>query len=106
MNCGHMEKKLVAYLDGNLAIAERRQMEAHLTICTACQERAAEFRSVTAIICVDSQCGLISVVTPAFCFRKPRHSRRQGGCEAISQPKTWLKNRRNGSSAAILSPPV
>jgi len=46
MNCGHMEKKLVAYLDGNLAIAERRQMEAHLTICTACQERAAEFRSV------------------------------------------------------------
>jgi anti-sigma factor RsiW len=46
MNCGHMEKKLVGYLDGNLAIAERRQMEAHLAICTACQERAAEFRSV------------------------------------------------------------
>jgi anti-sigma factor RsiW len=46
MNCGHMEKRLVAYLDGNLAIAERRQMEAHLAICTACQERAAEFRSV------------------------------------------------------------
>ena len=46
MNCGHMKKKLVAYLDGNLAIAERRQMETHLAICTACQERAAEFRSV------------------------------------------------------------
>jgi anti-sigma factor RsiW len=46
MNCGHIEKKLVAYLDGNLAIAERRQMEAHLAICTACQERVAEFRSV------------------------------------------------------------
>jgi anti-sigma factor RsiW len=41
-----MEKRLVAYLDGNLAIAERRQMEAHLAICEACQERAAEFRSV------------------------------------------------------------
>src|ERR1700720_2585569 len=46
MNCGQTEKKLVGYLDGNLAIAERRQMEAHLAICTACQERAAEFRSV------------------------------------------------------------
>ena len=46
MNCGHMKKKLVAYLDGNLAIAERRQMETHLAICAACRERAAEFRSV------------------------------------------------------------
>jgi anti-sigma factor RsiW len=46
MNCGQTEKKLVAYLDGKLAIAERRQMEAHLAICTACQERAAGFRSV------------------------------------------------------------
>jgi len=46
MNCGHIVKKLVAYLDGNLTIAERRQMEAHLAICTACRERAAEFRSV------------------------------------------------------------
>ena len=46
MNCGQTEKKLVAYLDGKLAIAERRQMEAHLATCAACQERAAEFRSV------------------------------------------------------------
>jgi anti-sigma factor RsiW len=46
MNCGQTEKKLVAYLDGKLAIAERRQMEAHLALCTACQERAAGFRSV------------------------------------------------------------
>jgi len=50
MNCGHMKKKLVAYLDGNLAIAERRQMETHLAICTACQERAAEFRSVWEVL--------------------------------------------------------
>ena len=46
MNCAQAEKKLVAYLDGKLAIAERRRMEAHLAICTACQERAAGFRSV------------------------------------------------------------
>ena len=46
MNCGQMEKKLIAYLDGKLGVAERRQMEDHLAICAACQQRAAEFRSV------------------------------------------------------------
>lgn len=46
MNCGHTEKKLVAYLDGKLAISERRQLEAHLAVCAACRERAEGFRSV------------------------------------------------------------
>src|ERR1700756_924528 len=46
MNCAQTERKLVGYLDGKLAIAERRQLEAHLAICTACQERAAGLRSV------------------------------------------------------------
>jgi anti-sigma factor RsiW len=46
MNCGHTEKRLVAYLDGKLTIAERRQLEAHLVACPACQERALGFRSV------------------------------------------------------------
>ena len=46
MNCGHTEKKLVAYLDGKLHTAERRQFEAHLAVCAACRERAEGFRSV------------------------------------------------------------
>jgi anti-sigma factor RsiW len=46
MNCVHTEKKLVAYLDGKLPSAERRQFEAHLAACAACQERAAGFRTV------------------------------------------------------------
>jgi anti-sigma factor RsiW len=46
MNCGHTEKKLVAYLDGKLTIAERRQFETHLATCAACRERAEGFRSV------------------------------------------------------------
>jgi anti-sigma factor RsiW len=46
MNCTHMEKKLVAYLDGKLHTAERRQFEAHLAVCAACRERAEGFRSV------------------------------------------------------------
>jgi anti-sigma factor RsiW len=46
MNCRHMEKKLVAYLDGKLHTAERRPLEAHLAVCAACRERAEGFRSV------------------------------------------------------------
>ena len=46
MNCGHTEKKLVAYLDGRLTMAERRQFEAHLALCAVCRGRAQGFRSV------------------------------------------------------------
>jgi anti-sigma factor RsiW len=50
MNCGHSERKLVAYLDGKLDAAERRQFEAHLAVCAACQERAVEFRSLWEVL--------------------------------------------------------
>lgn len=46
MNCGYTQKNLVAYLDGKLRSAERRQFEGHLAACTACRERAEGFRSV------------------------------------------------------------
>ena len=46
MNCGYTEKNLVAYLDGKLHSAERRQFETHLATCAACRERADGFRSV------------------------------------------------------------
>jgi anti-sigma factor RsiW len=46
MNCGYTEKNLVAYLDGKLHSAERRQFETHLATCAACRERADGFRSL------------------------------------------------------------
>jgi anti-sigma factor RsiW len=46
MNCAYTEKNLVAYLEGKLHSAERRQFEAHLAACAACRERADGFRSV------------------------------------------------------------
>lgn len=73
MNCGQTEKKLVAYLDGKLAIAERRQVEAHLAICTACQERAAGFRSVWDVL--DELPALVP--SPAFDNRVRSHVRQE-----------------------------
>jgi anti-sigma factor RsiW len=62
MNCGHAEKKLVAYLDGKLTIAERREFEAHLDICVACREQAEGFRSVWDVL------GELPVLTPSPAF--------------------------------------
>lgn len=50
MNCGHTEKQLVAYLDGKLTVAARRQFEAHLAICPKCQEQTMAFRSVWEVL--------------------------------------------------------
>jgi anti-sigma factor RsiW len=50
MNCGPMEKNLVAYLDGKLQASERRQFDAHLAACAACRERADGFRSVWSVL--------------------------------------------------------
>jgi len=50
MNCGQMEQDLIAYLDGKAAPAARRQVEQHLTACTACRERAMEFRALWSVL--------------------------------------------------------
>lgn len=50
MNCQGMEQDLIAYLDGKASPAARRQVEAHLHACAACQERAEEFRAVWSVL--------------------------------------------------------
>lgn len=62
MNCRDTEKKLVAYLDGKLAGAERRQVETHLAACAVCQERAVGFQSVWGAL------DELPVVTPSPAF--------------------------------------
>ena len=57
-------------------------------------------------IFADFRSGSIFVAIPAFCFRKPRHSPPPDICEAICRLKIWLRNRRSGWSAAILSLPA
>jgi len=44
MNCQRIEGNLIAYLDTRAMPAERRQVEAHLAECAACNERVHEFR--------------------------------------------------------------
>jgi anti-sigma factor RsiW len=41
-----MEGKLVEYLDGRATPAERRAVEEHLAGCSACRNRAEDFRAV------------------------------------------------------------
>ena len=44
--CAAMESKLVEYLDGRALPADRRAVEAHLSVCAACSTRADEFRAL------------------------------------------------------------
>lgn len=50
MNCERMENRLIAYLDGRASPAERREVEAHLAACGACQTRAEEFRRLWTVL--------------------------------------------------------
>jgi anti-sigma factor RsiW len=45
-NCSGMEEKLVEYLDGRAKPAERRIVEEHLAVCSACRNRAEDFRAL------------------------------------------------------------
>lgn len=44
MSCEKISGGLIAYLDGRASAEERHDVEAHLKSCTACRERAEEFR--------------------------------------------------------------
>jgi anti-sigma factor RsiW len=50
MNCQRMEKNLIAYLDGKASPAERRKVEAHLSECGECRERAEQFRLLWGVL--------------------------------------------------------
>jgi len=50
MNCGQMENRLIAYLDGKANRTERREVEAHLAACAACRTRAEEFRLLSGVL--------------------------------------------------------
>jgi hypothetical protein len=45
--CAGMEGKLVEYLDGRAKPAERRAVEEHLLVCSACRNRAEDFRTLS-----------------------------------------------------------
>jgi anti-sigma factor RsiW len=45
-----METRLIAYLDGRAAPAERRAVEEHLAACAACRARAEEFRALWSVL--------------------------------------------------------
>jgi anti-sigma factor RsiW len=50
MNCQGMEQDLIAYLDGKANPALRRQASEHLLACSACRERAEEFRALWSVL--------------------------------------------------------
>jgi len=62
MKCEDVEKGLIAYVQGLATAGERRDVEAHLATCAACQMRVEEFRSVSALL------GEMPPIEPSFGF--------------------------------------
>jgi anti-sigma factor RsiW len=50
MNCEQLQETLVAYLDIKAQPSERRQVEAHLSQCAACRNRAEEFQLLWGVL--------------------------------------------------------
>ncbi len=48
--CAALESKLVEYLDGCAAPADRHAVEAHLSGCASCRLRAEEFRALYSVL--------------------------------------------------------
>jgi anti-sigma factor RsiW len=46
MKCEEVSKELIGYLDRRANSAERKQVEEHLVLCSACRTRAEEFRNL------------------------------------------------------------
>lgn len=48
--CAAIESKLIVYLDGRAAPAERHAVEEHLSGCASCRARAEEFRALWGVL--------------------------------------------------------
>jgi len=62
MNCEKVLQEWVAYLDGRMDSAERRETEEHIASCAACRERAEQFRRVWTVM------DEVPVIEPSFGF--------------------------------------
>jgi len=62
MNCEKVSQELIAYLDGRMDSAKRRETEEHLASCAACRGRAEQFRRVWTVM------DEVPVIEPSFGF--------------------------------------
>ncbi|MHB8640616.1 MAG: anti-sigma factor family protein [Candidatus Acidiferrales bacterium] len=95
MSCEKISNALIAYLDGRASSDERGMVEAHLKLCTACQERAGEFRRLWQVMAE------VPAVEPSLGF----DARLRQRIAASPRPKFWawmLPAPRFAFSVALL----
>jgi anti-sigma factor RsiW len=50
MDCQKVQRRISAYLDGELDLAKTQSIESHLDRCAACKEMVADFQRVDALV--------------------------------------------------------
>jgi anti-sigma factor RsiW len=67
--CDDISKQLIAYLDRRANSADRNEVEAHLATCSACHERAEDFRKMFGVL------DALPTVEPSLGFDARLHAR-------------------------------
>lgn len=55
MNCRRIEKQLMPYLENELSIAEKQNVEVHLDQCTGCMQKLQYLRSTLSLVDVEKE---------------------------------------------------
>jgi len=80
MSCEELSEGLSAYVDGELSLQERRDLEAHLEHCSRCHEELESLRAVSSLV------GSLPAVEPSEAFTSTLTR------ELIArQPRRWLR---------------
>jgi len=113
MKCEKVSQELIAYLDGRMDSAGRRETEEHLAGCAICRQRAEEFRRVW------SAMDEVPAIEPSFGFdarvrqriaAEPRHGwfawfapqvRLAFSAVLLIALTVWVAKRPTGNSAAL-----
>lgn len=96
MDCNIIEQKIESYLDGELTLSDRRDLEEHFTDCSACSAKLEHLRSLQSIVQAHNYAG-----TPASLKRKIKKQLKDITGEDDSTGK-WFHWLGFGSGAAAL----
>jgi anti-sigma factor RsiW len=89
-----METQLIGWLDGKASESERREVELHLVACSACRERAEEFRRVWNVL------DEAPAIEPSLGF--DARVRQRVAAEPRPTPFAWLPQPRFALATAAL----
>lgn len=96
MTCAEVEKRLPDLLSGDLAMANRAALQAHLEVCPACAKACAGLVELAA------QLDRLPLERPSPALRERFYAMVEHAADDVRPPSTWNGKRLAQAAAAIL----